>query len=232
MILLLLLTAIMSSTTGNFSSSPNQSPFAHKQNKPQHDFDDIRWLAVAEENDQSGEPAETSAIETPQGNATAQRVLVVVGIITCFFIGVQSWYTRISARDARDSIKLTHRPKIIIRSVVIPWIEILNRRTPMKTIASADLDAEQLGGFFYAVNIGNQPATIIGLDEYMLFTDRLPMERPYESGKERRILNIKLQPGEACKIPFTPKRNQFDGTGGDFRPGVSVLRGRKSHILR
>ena len=75
----------------------------------------------------------------------------------------------------------------------------------MKTIASADLDAEQLGGFFYAVNIGNQPATIIGLDEYMLFTDRLPMERPYESGKERRILNIKLQPGEACKIPFTPK---------------------------
>jgi hypothetical protein len=39
----------------------------------------------------------------------------------------------------------------------------------------------------------------------MFFDDRLPMERPYESGTARRMLNIRLQPGEACKIPFAPK---------------------------
>lgn len=126
-------------------------------------------------------------------------------LVIAIYAVIQANAAKASTDIAKNSIVLTHRPKIIIRSVVIPWLEILNRHTPMTTIANPNLNAERLDGFFYAINIGNQPATIIGLDEYMAFTDKLPMERPYESGKDRKILNINLQPGEACKIPFSPK---------------------------
>jgi hypothetical protein len=31
------------------------------------------------------------------------------------------------------------------------------------------------------------------------------MERPYEDGKGHKTLDIPIQPGQTCKIPFTPK---------------------------
>jgi hypothetical protein len=111
-------------------------------------------------------------------------------------------------RDAKEAIILTHRPKIVIRSVVIPWAAILNRKAPMN--AGDDLEEGLFNGFFYAVNVGNQLATIRTLDEYMLLSDRLPMERPYEAGRHQRTVGITLTPGEACKIVFKPTQVGVD----------------------
>lgn len=122
--------------------------------------------------------------------------------------------TRIAKADAkatRESIILTHRPKLIIRSIVVPGREILRRKTPLDALTRSGLDDGQLGGFLYAVNVGNQPATIRALDEYYFFGDILPMERPYEPGSEQRLLSITLEPGEARKILLRPELKKADG---------------------
>jgi hypothetical protein len=138
-------------------------------------------------------------------------LLVLAGFVTAAVVGWQALESRKAAQAARDSVRLTresivltHRPKIIVRSVVIPWMAILNRHTPMN--AGQDLDDSQLGGFFYAVNVGNQPAILESLDEFMSFDSSLPMERPYESGQNRRALGYTIQPGASYKIRFTPKQ--------------------------
>jgi hypothetical protein len=169
-------------------------------------------ITVIVENAQRSEPTEIAVPKPPKKDATPEWALVFVGIVTAAVIGWQSWETRRSAdaagqsaRDAKESIILTHRPKVIVRSVVIPWMELLNRRTPLNVLNETELDQGQLGGFFYAVNIGNQRATIRSLDEFMFFGERLPMERPYEVEVGRRELSISLRPGESCKIAFMPK---------------------------
>lgn len=194
----------MPAAFGNLSSSPKQGSRGHEQQITHSVPEESILITGTVENPQGGGPAKTPAQEPPQWYSSPEWALVLVGGITCGVIGWQAWETRRSVKIAKDSVVLTHRPKIIIRSVVIPWLEILNRHTSMATIANPKLNSEQLDGFFYVVNTGNQPATIISLDEYMAFIDKLPMERPYESGKYKRTVNITLQAGASCKIPFTP----------------------------
>jgi hypothetical protein len=133
----------------------------------------------------------------------AVAIVILTGLTLYVLYGYAADTKKIAKASVEQNI-LTHRPKLIIRSVVIPWMEILNRKTPLKVLNETKLDDGQLGGFFYAVNVGNQPATIRSLDEHMFFGDRLPMERPYEAGAGRRITNFRLQPGQSCKISFTP----------------------------
>jgi hypothetical protein len=111
-------------------------------------------------------------------------------------------------KKCRRCARIEHpdaQAKLIIRSVVVPVAEILNPNSLVEDIMKSELDYGQLSGFFYAVNIGNQPTTIVSLDEYMHFGERLPMERPYESGKQRKVLNIRLEAGQSSKISFSPR---------------------------
>lgn len=109
-----------------------------------------------------------------------------------------------SANAARESIMLTHRPKIVVRSVVAAWNYIIMRRTTVEQLNKSEFDDGQLGGALYLVNIGNQPATVVSLEQYLSFDEYLPLERPYESGANQKVLNIQLKPGQACKLPFRP----------------------------
>jgi hypothetical protein len=109
-----------------------------------------------------------------------------------------------SSNAAKESIILTHRPKIIVRSAVMAWKPILDRGLSITDLNRSNFDEGQLAGFFHAVNIGNQPAKICSLEKYAVFF-QLPMERPYESGCEKESVSISLKPGESVKIPFTPK---------------------------
>jgi len=78
------------------------------------------------------------------------------------------------------------------------------RRTTVEQLNKSEFDHGQLGGALYLVNIGNQPATVVSLEQYLSFDEYLPLERPYESGANQKVLDIQLTPGQACKLPFRP----------------------------
>jgi hypothetical protein len=108
-----------------------------------------------------------------------------------------------SADAARESIILTHRPKIIVRDMVIAWHPLLQRGTCVKKLNETQFDDWQLAGAFYIVNTGNQSATVVSLEQFMSFDELLPFERPHEGGV-RKFVGIKLKPGESKRIPFHP----------------------------
>src|ERR1700693_352053 len=108
-----------------------------------------------------------------------------------------------SADAARESILLTHRPRLHVRDVVISWQALTHRGTCVQKLNESELDDWQLGGAFYIVNVGNQTATVVDLEQFLSFDDFLPLERPCEPGV-RGFVTIKLKPGEARKIPFHP----------------------------
>jgi hypothetical protein len=111
---------------------------------------------------------------------------------------------RESADAARESIVLTHRPRIAVRGVILAWKPILTRMTCVERLNENRFDDGQLGGAFYIVNTGNQPATVIQLEMYLSVDEYLPMEHPCESAINRETVNIKLAAGAACKLPFVP----------------------------
>lgn len=117
--------------------------------------------------------------------------------------GIAADAAKKSADAARESIILTHRPKIIVRDMVIAWHPLLHRGTCVKKLNENQFDEWQLGGAFYIVNTGNQSATVVSLEQFMSFDELLPFERPSESGV-RKFVTIKLKPGESKRLPFHP----------------------------
>ena len=111
---------------------------------------------------------------------------------------------KVSAAAARESIILTHRPKIIVRDVVTAWKALMGRNTTVDNLNANNFDDWQLGGAFYIVNVGNQLAKVISLEQFISFSEMLPLERPYESGVNRRSVNMALSPGQSKRIPFQP----------------------------
>jgi hypothetical protein len=117
--------------------------------------------------------------------------------------GIAADAAKKSADAARESIILTHRPKIVVRDMVVAWPALVKRGTCVKKLNENQFDEWQLGGAFYIVNTGNQSATVVSLEQFMSFDDFLPFERPVESGV-RKFVAIKLKPGESKRIPFHP----------------------------
>ena len=109
-----------------------------------------------------------------------------------------------SADAAKESIILSHRPRIAVRGVVLAWMPLLQRMTTVERLNKNRFDDGQLGGAFYIVNMGNQPATVIQLELYLSFDDYLPMEHPSESGRNRKVVEIRVEAGKARKLPFVP----------------------------
>jgi hypothetical protein len=118
-----------------------------------------------------------------------------VGVITFIVIGCQAWETRKAAQAAKESIILTHRPKIIVRNIVIHGLEQLNRHTPMNQLS------QDLTGYYTVANRGGLPCTIQSVFEGNFVGAELPMERP-DRGNPGRQLNIPVAPGESREIPF------------------------------
>jgi len=94
-----------------------------------------------------------------------------------------------AADAARQSIILTHRPKLVVRNVVV--------RTPESPYGSAPTGmfdwSTPLGGQFYVSNVGGSMADIVESHcmAFLRYIRPLPMERPYEGQNP----NNPIQPG-------------------------------------
>jgi hypothetical protein len=98
---------------------------------------------------------------------------------------------------AVDEFRLTHRPKLIVRNVVLP--------------VGFTLKLE--GGSFDVANVGDMPAHITNAHCEVLITEALPMRRPYE---ENHIGNIradflKVSSGSDVRLEI-PDVVTLDGT--------------------
>jgi hypothetical protein len=98
-------------------------------------------------------------------------------------------------KSASDMVILTHRPKIIVRNIVIPALASLNRKAPMSQWT------QDLTGYYTVANTGGLPCTIQTVCEGNFVGVDLPMERPDRNNQGRQI-NMVLAPGEAKELPF------------------------------
>jgi hypothetical protein len=100
------------------------------------------------------------------------------------------------ADAAQDMLRLSHRPKLIVRKITIPAMDKLNNnRTPMGEITS------EMNGWYEIANIGGTVAEIVHVKEGIHTDTHLPMERPDSSNAGRNIIK-QLTAGEACRIEF------------------------------
>lgn len=106
-------------------------------------------------------------------------LLVVVGLLQVIAIGVQAWIYHRQAKlmaaqlrvteemlnATRDAFTLTHRPRLIVRSVVEKGFE--------EHVVNALKD-----GTFWIANVGMTDATVLRVMAQWLVAKRLPMENP------------------------------------------------------
>ena len=123
----------------------------------------------------------------------SQWALVIFAGVAAGFAYMAFAATRRQANATEQMLLLTHRPKIIIRNVVIPELLITNRDTPMNQLT------DTFEGYYYVANVGGQPATIRRTTEAIMTGPDLPMERPDKNLSERSI-SITLAPGESRKV--------------------------------
>ncbi|MBZ5607717.1 MAG: hypothetical protein LAP38_05625 [Acidobacteriia bacterium] len=102
----------------------------------------------------------------------------------------------------RQSILLTHRPKLVVRRVVLPDHEIKDGRPrPLEPPLQEGVVPH---GSFYVSNIGDTPATVRRYYSQIVLAERLPMismQSPAE-GFQSREENIKVVAGASEPINF------------------------------
>jgi hypothetical protein len=126
-------------------------------------------------------------------------LLVVASFLTALVIGWQSWETRKTAEATRQSILLTHRPKLIVRNVVSPQLETLYPNlSPEEALRSNA--GNWFEGYFQVANIGGTPAVIQSIHSNILIDGTLPMKRIYNINQ---INKIRLEAGESKQIDLT-----------------------------
>jgi hypothetical protein len=143
--------------------------------------------------------------------------LVGVGIITFGVIAWQAWETRRSASAARDSIVMTHRPKIIVRELYMPeateLFKIGNRHTEgvleriiadaVRRLEKFSADTTIVDGSFRLTNKGTNRATTQLVEAVIYVGDSLPPENPC-FGKTVIDKQLKMAAGTTTRIDFKP----------------------------
>jgi len=172
---LLLFAAIIAASAGNLSGSPDQSPPAHKQEVAQQSPANTSPVTVVIENAQCSEPASSPTPKTPEGNTSAEWVLVIVGLITCGVIGWQSWETRRAAKAA-----LLNAQALI--NAERPWIVMTAKRTGTENTDEFMIYGEVQGRSPAKIISGwGDHITIPQVQGYKASSDGLPDEPPYNS---------------------------------------------------
>jgi hypothetical protein len=118
--------------------------------------------------------------------ATILGVLVALGALCILYA---------QTKATQETLRLTHRPKIVVRNIVIPELARLNRKTAMTQWT------QNLTGHYTVVNTGGLPATITRLIEGTWCGKTLPMERP-DRGHSGKTVAMKLSSGESREIDF------------------------------
>jgi hypothetical protein len=100
------------------------------------------------------------------------------------------------ANAADEMFRLTHRPKLIIRNVVIHGMAKLNSQTPMTEQSTV------LNGYYTVANVGGLPAILKKRKEGTWCDNKgLPMERP-DRENPGKICNDVIAPGESTEFSF------------------------------
>jgi hypothetical protein len=103
---------------------------------------------------------------------------------------------RTSAAVARESTNLTHRPKLVVRSVVVPGVEKLTRRTPKSE------PSDDLSGQFCVTNVGAGRAILVESRGTIWVNVGLPMERPDLPYRRDLSDRAPLESGTSLTIAF------------------------------
>ena len=160
------------------------------------------------------------AIEERIGRFTGY--LVGVGLLQFLAIAMGFIWTRraanaatTSANAARESIVMTHRPKIIVREIDIPETIPLFKLQDTSAITT-------LTGSFRITNKGNTAATV-GLMEATIYVGRLPPP-PHNPCFGKTLSNAfpRLPPGTTTRIDFEP-HPVTSGDFGDIRAGKVAI---------
>lgn len=100
------------------------------------------------------------------------------------------------ANAADEMFRLTHRPKLIIRNVVIHGMAKLNSQTPMNEQSTV------LNGYYTVANVGGLPAILKKRKEGTWCDNKgLPMERP-DRENPGKICSDVIAPGESREFSF------------------------------
>lgn len=101
-----------------------------------------------------------------------------------------------SVKVAQDSIVLTHRPKLVVRNVIVPGLPTLNRTTPLH-----DLEPD-LTGQFWVTNAGATRAHLEQATAVPWVSTGLPMERPDLAYARDLGDRPPIEPGTSTTIAF------------------------------
>jgi len=122
-----------------------------------------------------------------------------------FFFTYRLWQaTQGTLKLARDEFIKSHRPRLIVRNVVL--------KKPSNSGHGYLTATDTPSGQFYVENIGDTEATITG-SHAIWFTTKtgLPMQRPYEGGdNNNKVALIQLEPGMSMPGFFDSDRWQWD----------------------
>lgn len=118
-----------------------------------------------------------------------------------------------SAKATRDSVNLTHRPKVIVRNVVLDQFAdglpasaeaVMDKIHGLAAQQMIDMKLETtLTGHYHVANIGGTPADVTEREEYIDFVDDVPMARPYDVGQAGNPYQCRLLPGESRRVDFS-----------------------------
>ena len=126
----------------------------------------------------------------------ANIIGVGVALVALCFIYRSASAAKEAADATKQALFLTHRPRVIVRNIVIPELAKLNRQTPMNQWT------QMLSGYYTLANTGGLPATINRAIEGVWIQGGLPMERP-DRDNAGRTLSIRLNPGASKEICLT-----------------------------
>ena len=112
--------------------------------------------------------------------------------------------TKDATELTRQSIALTHRPKLIVRHVIVRPPEATSPQDLGGVAAVAHTLASN-GGQLHIVNIGDSAAKITRIHSEMFQGERLPMAPPYDEkpGQDR---DLSIAPGAYFYLPFPSER--------------------------
>jgi hypothetical protein len=121
-------------------------------------------------------------------------LVLIAAFGVCVAIGSLKAIER-QAKSLKEEIRLTHRPRLIVRNIVIAGLENLNRKTSMNKWS------QKLTGYYTVANVGGLPATIQWIGEGAWVEKVLPMKRPDQEQPGRNV-TVQLEPGESKQLNF------------------------------
>jgi|SRR5579859_1257905 len=93
-----------------------------------------------------------------------------MGAIQCIALFIQAGFLYKDFTQTREALILSQRPKLIVRNIIIPELEMLHEKTPIALLENI------LNGSFYVANIGASLTEIREVHSELFIGEKLPPE--------------------------------------------------------